>query len=291
MTEQEIILTIREYENSVEMPATERVTRLDPARKVHLIDGDDKASDFKKYAERCMEYLRFGDEVDLATSGGMEDVNQLKVCDTPEILIKAGFSQQPMLYTQRHLLDALHPKSDDNYHWHGLTVEQVKRLPYLLENPVLLSDSPARKDTLLAVLPEVDGDKLPLIVAIKPDGKGNYELQEIETNHILSVYGKDDFEKYFEERITPQRVVYYNEKQGRKLEALAELQLFRCHPVAHDLDSIIIRLPKCIVNSKNAGQNRQTLSDAVKECHAASFRLAEGDTPDVPTSEKTEKER
>lgn len=226
------------------------------------------------HAAKCAEYLRFGDDVDLASCGGMEPINQIKVCDTPALLIEAGFSQKPMLYTQRHLMDALHPKSEENYHWHGLEITQMKRLPYLLENPVLLSDSPSRKDALLAVLAEVDGDKLPLIVAIKPDGKGNYELQEIETNFILSVYGKDDFAKYFSERITPDKLVYFNMEQGRKLEALAELQLFRCHPVAHDLDSVIIRRPQCIVKSETAGQEGYRLESKAKEVRDSSAKLA-----------------
>lgn len=274
MNKREVILTIREYENSVAMPEAERVTYLDPRGGVHLKDGDDKAPEYMGHAAKCAEYLRFGDDVDLASCGGMEPINQIKVCDTPALLIEAGFSQKPMLYTQRHLMDALHPKSEENYHWHGLEITQMKRLPYLLENPVLLSDSPSRKDALLAVLAEVDGDKLPLIVAIKPDGKGNYELQEIETNFILSVYGKDDFAKYFSERITPDKLVYFNMEQGRKLEALAELQLFRCHPVAHDLDSVIIRRPQCIVKSETAGQEGYRLESKAKEVRDSSAKLA-----------------
>ena len=273
-----IIAAIREYENSVEMPEDERMTCLDANNHVHLKAGDDKAPDYARYAEKCREYLRFGDEVDLVTCGGMNPLNQIKVCDTPQLLVEAGFKQKPMLYTQRHLLDALHPKDEENYHWHGLDVAKVKRLPYLLENPVLLSDSPSRKDTLLAVLAEVDGDRLPLIVAIKPDGKGNYELQEIETNFILSVYGKDDFSKYFSERITPERTIYFNEKQGRKLEALAELQLFRCHPVAHDLENTIIRQPQCIVNSETAGQDGYDLCSEAKAARDSSVKLADSET-------------
>ena len=264
-----IILTIRAYENSIEMPASERVTYLDAHNCVHLKIGDGQAAKYAAYAKKCKAYLRFGDEVDLATCGGMHPLNQIKVCDTPIILRKAGFEQKPMLYTQRHLMDALHPKSSENYHWHGLTVEKIKRLPALLEDPVMLSNSPSRKDVLLCVLAEVDADKLPLIVAIKPDGRGNYELKEIETNFILTVYGKDDFSKYFIERITRDRIIYFNEKQGHKLETLAELQLFRCHLVTHDLDSIIIQRPECLVNTKAAAQNRCKRTDIVQSAQAA----------------------
>lgn len=184
-----------------------------------------------------------------------------------------------MLYTQRHLSDALHPKDMENYHWHGLSVEQVKRLPALIEQPVMLSDNPSRSDTLLAVLAEVDCDKLPLVVSIKPDGKGNYALQEIETNIILTVFGKDNFDRYFESVITPDKVIYYNEKQGRKLETLAERQLFRCHPVACDLDSVIIHRPQCIVNKENAGQDAYSIASEAKDTKAASERILETSSP------------
>lgn len=277
--QRDVILTIREYENSVEMPDEERVTYLDPRGGVHLKEGDGLADRFRyvRWAERCAEYLRFGDEVDLATCGAMHPLNQIKVCDTPQFLVEAGFQPKPMLYTQRHLEDAIHPKGE-NYHWHGLTVAKMKRLPYLLENPVLLSDSPSRRDAMLAVLTEVDGDGLPLIVAIKPDGRGNYEIQEIETNFILSVYGKDDFAKYFSERITPERVIYFNEAQGRKLEALAELHLFRCHPVAHGLDSTIIRRPQCLVNMEAAGQDGYSLQSAERDARSSSDALGKNGT-------------
>lgn len=240
---------VREYENSVDLPASERLTYLNKQGEVCW------KSDTVNYEEcinKYSEYLRFGDEVDLATCGGMNPINQLKICDTPELFLEAGFEQRPMLYTQRHLLDAVHPKSEDNYHYHGLKIEQIKRLPQLIESPVMLSDNPSRSDTLLVVLPEVDSDKLPLIVSIKPNGHGSYSLQEIETNIILTVFGKNDFEKYFESVITPEKIIYFNEKQGHKLEALAERQLFRCHPITHDLDKAIIRYPQCIVNQKSA---------------------------------------
>ena len=71
MNKREVILTIREYENSVAMPEGERVTYLDPRGGVHLKDGDDKALDYMGHAAKCAEYLRFGDEVDAVTCGSI----------------------------------------------------------------------------------------------------------------------------------------------------------------------------------------------------------------------------
>lgn len=236
MNKREVILTIREYENSVAMPEGERVTYLDPRGGVHLKDGDDKASDYTGHAAKCAEYLRFGDEVDAVTCGEYPRSSAVKFCDTPELFVQAGFRPLPMLYTQRHLRDAIRPKSSYDPHRHGLTVEQMKRLPELMEHPVMLCDSPAREDTMLVVLRDVDCDDLPLIMAVRPDGRGYYEAGEIETNFILAVYGMTNFPRYFDNLITPDRVVYYDEERGRELNALAKLHLLRSHIVEPDLN-------------------------------------------------------
>lgn len=254
-----VILTIREYENSVDMPADQRVTYLDPRGGVHLKDGDDKSARYSAYAERCAEYLRFGDEVDTVTCGEYPRTSALKLCDTPQLYIDAGFKPLPMLYTQRHLLDAIRPKDEDHPHRHGLSVAQVKRIPELLADPVMLYDSPSRSDSMLALLCAVDCDSLPLIAAIKPGGRGYYELHEMETNFILAVYGRSNFPRYFDNLVTPEMIVYYNEERGRELNALAKLHLLRSHVVEPDLCNIIIRRPKCIVNMETAGQNGYSL--------------------------------
>ena len=64
-----------------------------------------------------------------------------QVCDTPQILVNIGCDRLPMLYTQRHLKDALHEKSPNNAHWHGLTLEQICNIPHLLESPAIIMDS------------------------------------------------------------------------------------------------------------------------------------------------------
>ena len=111
----------------------------------------------------------------------------------------------------------------------------MKRLPELMEHPVMLCDSPAREDTMLVVLHDVDCDDLPLIMAVRADGSDYYEAGEIESNFILAVYGRTNFLRYFDNRITPDRVVYYDEERGRELNALAKLQLLRSHIVEPDL--------------------------------------------------------
>lgn len=240
----EIITTICEYENSVAMPDNERLTYLDTCAIARLKDGNGNVKAQEAYANRCSEYLRFGHEVDLAACGAYSPYDALKVCDTPEIFLKTGFEQRPMLYTQKHLFQALTPKSDYNPHRHGFSIEQVKRFPELLASPVVLANSPTREDVLLAILLATDAYDTPLIAGIKPDGTGNYGEREVETNMVLSVYSRQNFIRYFALLRDMDAFVFVS---GRKIEALEDLSGL---PLAKncsglDIDRILQR-PKCL---------------------------------------------
>lgn len=225
----EIITTICEYENSVAMPDNERLTYLDTCGIARLKDGNGNVKAQEAYASRCSEYLRFGHEVDLAACGAYSPYDALKVCDTPEIFLKTGFEQRPMLYTQKHLFQALTPKSDYNPHRHGFSIEQVKRFPELLASPVVLANSPTRDDVLLAILLATDAY----------DGE-----REVETNMVLSVYSRQNFIRYFALLRDMDAFVFVS---GRKIEALEDLSGL---PLAEncsglDIDRILQR-PKCL---------------------------------------------
>lgn len=240
----EIITTICEYENSVAMPDNERLTYLDTCGIARLKDGNGNVKAQEAYASRCSEYLRFGHEVDLAACGAYSPYDALKVCDTPEIFLKTGFEQRPMLYTQKHLFQALTPKSDYNPHRHGFSIEQVKRFPELLASPVVLANSPTRDDVLLAILLATDAYDTPLIAGIKPDGTGNYGEREVETNMVLSVYSRQNFIRYFALLRDMDAFVFVS---GRKIDALEDLSGL---PLAGncsglDIDRILQR-PKCL---------------------------------------------
>lgn len=244
-----ILSTINAYEVSVGMPQGERIIQVDDAGSFQLREGmGNDAFVYSRYAEKCERYLEFGFEVDDSIADVLEPYEQIKVCDTPTVFISAGFEQKPMLYTQKHLEDALHPKEDDNPHYHGLTIETIKRLPELLEKPVLMADSPARSDSVVVVLNAVDSDRLPIICAIKPDGRGFYKVDNIETNMILAVYGKDEFKRYFKDRITDERIFYFDKERGHELERLAGIQ-FPEYYFSRDLDTII-RAPRCFTDQQ-----------------------------------------
>lgn len=190
----------------------------------------------------------FALEVDQALAGELSQYNALKVCDTPEILIQAGCQPLPMLYTQKHLRDAVHPKGK-NSHWHGLAVEQIKQLPELIQEPVMLFDSisPHNPENMLIALLAADQENMPLIVSLRANGTGTYDLEKVPTNFITSIYGRVNFAQYLERVTEADALLYWNKEKSQELFRVLGLPLPQC---LERFDSdIIIHQSTNIVNS------------------------------------------
>lgn len=218
-----------------------------------VYDGSMSIEDFRKIQysilseQKAKNEKTFSEQVDEALQpNNQNQYSALKVCDTTQILLDVGCQQLPMLYTQKHLREAIHPKSKDNIHWHGLTTEQIKKLPELLENPVMIFDSLSRNDSLVICVLDTDEDNLPLIVSIKPNGIGTYELEKVDSNFITSVYGRSNFEKHIEQVVHQDKMLYCNKQKSQELFRVSGLQLPKC---LNNLDfDIIIHRSRNIVN-------------------------------------------
>lgn len=207
----------------------------------------------------------FALEVDQALAGELSQYNVLKVCDTPEILIQAGCQPLPMLYTQKHLRDAVHPKGK-NSHWHGLSVEQVKQLPELMQEPVMLFDSisPHNQRNMLVALLAVDQESMPIIVSLQANGTGTYDLEKVPTNFVTSVYGRVNFAQYLERITDANALLYWNEKKSQELFRVLGLPLPQC---LERFDSdIIIHQSTNIVNSASEKEAKvETISENAQQ--------------------------
>lgn len=174
------------------------------------------AAEASKEASAVLRDMSFSEQVDASLNGKLPFYTSLKVCDTPKILLDVGCEQLPMLYTQRHLKNAIKPINEKE-HLHGLTVEQIKKLPELLENPAMIFDSISRNDSIIAVTTELNTDSSPIVVSIKPYGKGRYEIEDISSNFITSVYPKDNFINFFKRTLSFDKVLYCNKERSQEL--------------------------------------------------------------------------
>ena len=65
----------------------------------------------------------------------------------------------------------------------------------------MVFDSISKKDSLVVVTSEFDTNDNPVVVSVKPNGKGRYEVEEINSNFVTSVYGRNNFIDFSKERL------------------------------------------------------------------------------------------
>lgn len=215
----------------------------------------------------------FAEQINDVLNGVFPKYSNLKVCDTPQILVDIGCDRLPMLYTQRHLKDALHEKSPNNAHWHGLTLEQICNIPHLLESPAIIMDSlspnKSADKSIVICLNNVDNDNAPIIVSVKPNGQGIYEMENVSSNFITSIYGKENgFANYVERAAKSNNILFWDKEKSQALFSCQRLQL----PEAiNNLDSnIIIHQSRNIVKGMQQENSADISSNGVKTSAALS---------------------
>lgn len=168
----------------------------------------------------------FDKQVDKAIQGKLDRYNALFVCHTPQLLLDLGFKQLPMLYTKKHLKNAIAPKSSKNVHKHGLAVRQIKRLPDMLKEPVMVFRSKTEKDSIVAVTNELNRNKAPVVIAVKMNGKGVYNNKEQPSNFVTSVYGKNNnFLSFILDAFDTKKMLYVDIAKSQRLLSVLRLQL------------------------------------------------------------------
>lgn len=222
----------------------------------------------------------FSKQIDDVLSGKYNRFDALKVCDTPRIFLDAGLQQLPILYTQNHLKDALHEKSADNPHWHGLSIEQIKKVPKLLESPVLLMDSLNNDDSIVAVLSLLDNDNAPVFATIKPNGNGIYNSHKTDSNFMLSIYGKEKgFEYYIKRAAEENKILYWNKEKSQEIQC-AELLM------AQGLDSLDSNK---ILHQTNSLVNKTTSTLVIDSNQAARIKAAREIKENMPNLSENER--
>lgn len=206
---------IQKYEQSIGRSREESVLNTYSAEQILM------------YAEAYQDYLRFGQEVDSCLAGTLNKRNAVFVCSTPDVFQEnTPCRDLPMLITQSHLRNSMKDKVSTNRHYHGLSLEEIRRIPETLHDPAVIMQSSTREDVLVAVLGYRDRDGHAVVAAIIPEGKGTYDLKQQPSNFILSVYGKEDVNTLIQHMYEEDKIYYINENRSREL-ALPQLPLRR----------------------------------------------------------------
>lgn len=223
----------------------------------------------------------FAEQVDDVLNGTANRYNDLKVCDTPQILLDIGCEQLPIFYTQRHLNDAIKPKGNkgESIHYHGLDIEQIKSIPDLLDKPVAIYDSLSRSDSIVVLSSALDKDNCPIIAIIKPEGQAKYNLEIVNSNFLLSVYGHENIENQLERAIKDEKLLFIDKNKSQELFRVLGLQLSKG---VNDLDfNVIIHQSRNIVK----GLEPENKIKNQEQSERKGLQLSElTDTPDLDNS-------
>ena len=132
----------------------------------------------------------------------------------------------------------MHEKGN-NPHWHGLKKEDLLDITNQLESPAIIMQSRSDKDSIILVAENVDSDKLPIIISIKPNGRGVYNLEKIDANYLTSIYGKNNFANFLKNNIEENQILFAQKNKIQNLELFSKLQLFKAFPNGFEFNKIL----------------------------------------------------
>ncbi len=81
----------------------------------------------------------------------------------------------------------------------------------------MVLDSAQRNDAVVFVSDQTDADGLPIVAAIRPNGSGVYEMTRQPANFLLSMYGRENFDKFIESAARDGRILYVNKIKSQAL--------------------------------------------------------------------------
>lgn len=232
--------------------------KVSPAVDAELKEIKDADGETVLYSER----QSLSDQIDDALAGKMQKWQQIYFGMTSDILQRAGLKNLPILYTQKHLRDALAPKNQKK-HTHGLTKAQLLKIPEQLESPVMIMDSISRSDSVVVVTDMLDGDGCPIIAALIPNGTGMLDLQTVDSNFMTSIYGRENFNQFVSSAVHKGALIYANKNKTHNLYTQLRVQFPQA--LTNVSFDTIIRQSRNIVNTANeSGEKNVQYSDRIK---------------------------
>lgn len=168
----------------------------------------------------------FEEQVDGVLNNTFDKNNHIYMGNTPNSLQSILHLQnRPMLITPTHVytmtVSEAQAKADGRYvkgrNYHDLGKDILLGLPKALEKPLFLIKSSAKQNDLriIAVTSLTDKNGVNILAAIKPDGRGFYSGVEIDSNFVLSGYGKSNVLNYVLNAKKEGRILYASEKNNR----------------------------------------------------------------------------
>lgn len=159
----------------------------------------------------------------------LKNKNPLELIDVGHItpvMKLIGIPDLPIKMTQSVVTKAMRqePKFQDEKHGHELTLEELKLIPQLLSDPIMIfkSDSPTRKtrDSYIFFTEHRDSKGRSVIIPLAV----NQKYGRLTINKINSIYGRNEEVGYVKENILRGNLVYFDKKRSLAWERECKVQ-------------------------------------------------------------------
>ena len=197
------------------------------AESKNAVRSETNGKDSKYSVTQNYDFTKpFAEQVDDFKNGKIPAYDSLVVSGTPEIYQKVGFNALPVTLNQTHANYALNGTKDAD---HYLGEQVLKQLPQAIADPVAIIGSQTQSGRAVAILKfDVNGKQV--VVPMEIDGYGRVNNTIIDSNAIVSVYGKNTALQQLRSAILDElngktSLFYWNKKEAVALEQLAGLQL------------------------------------------------------------------
>ena len=225
--------------------------------------------------------LSFAEQVDLVSKNRLNEVlepgtsyqygltdSALYVQKEPNPMMQElGYGDYALVVTQDHIRQMLGKREDRagnviNEHNHQLTVDQVSRIPELLRSPAAVLVAKGRPESLVFVTTETDYRGRPIIIPVKANGTDlAYDGVEGPAHVVTSMYGRDDFGKFFSDAVNRGELVYYKKE---RIDPILTNAGYQSSGLLSGIDSdTIVGQVNPIV--KNPGERKFSLDDQKME--------------------------
>lgn len=183
---------------------------------------------YKEKSEERKEKLdatkSFATQVDAVLSGADTSTTHIKVMSTPKVLRDLNVPDLPVIMTAKHIRSVAFDDGKDKMNYHGLGAETVKRLPELLSDPVMVMRSRTKDDSIVVLTAELDKENRPIIAAVKLNGNGYIDDEEIEANVLTSVYGRNNFSSFLNNNVSEDRIMWWSKEKAEQT-GLSDLRM------------------------------------------------------------------
>ena len=150
----------------------------------------------------------FSEQIDKYMSGKLPSGDFLYLGKTPSILQKVGLPNNEIILKQGKLNDIMKESKNDTDNLHGISIDNIKKIPEAISNPLNILQSSSDKNSIVVITDLADKYERPIIVSVEMNYDGQIGKIKFVSNRVTSAYGKRDYDRFMNEEIGKGNLLY-----------------------------------------------------------------------------------